>query len=306
MSRNTVGPRGSGRRIVAVAAVLVPILALAAASALRAAPEPPRPTIPGKFVWFDLLTTDPPAAEKFYGGLFGWTFEVQKTRENPYKVARLGGTPIAGMVDVSALKKEVPESTWLSYASVSDVDKAAAGIKGLKGKVLREPAEVGTYARAAVVADPQGALLGLVKLAKGDPPDGGQGPEGTFLWMEYVAEDAPGALAFYKDALGYDVNRLDAVTAVEYFVLKTGGISRAGLFASPWKEVKSNWLPYLRVADAAAAARKVESLGGRVLLAPKPEIRNGTLAIVADPSGAAVALQQWPIPEPAKSGGTRP
>ena len=59
MSRNTVGPRGSGRRIVAVAAVLVPILALAAASALRAAPEPPRPTIPGKFVWFDLLTTDP-------------------------------------------------------------------------------------------------------------------------------------------------------------------------------------------------------------------------------------------------------
>lgn len=301
MSRISTASRMNGRRIVAAAAFLVPIVALATAWALRAAaPETPRPSIPGKFVWFDLLTTDTPAVEKFYGGLFGWTFEAQKTRENPYKIARLGGTPVAGVVDVSARKSEVPNSTWLSYTSVSDVDKAAAEIKNRKGKVLREPADVGTYGRAAVVADAQGALLGLVKLAKGDPPDGALVPEGSFLWMEYVADDAPGALAFYKDALGYDVNRLDAVTAVEYFVLKSGGISRAGLYPSPWKEVKSNWLPYVRVTDAAAAAKKVESLGGRVLLAPKPEIRNGTLAIVADPSGAAVALMQWPIAEPAK------
>ncbi len=301
MSRSSTASRMYGRRIVAAAAFLVPIVALATAWALRAAaPETPRPTIPGKFVWFDLLTTDTPAVEKFYGGLFGWTFEAQKTRENPYKIARLGGTPVAGIVDVSARKAEVPTSTWLSYVSVADVDKAAAGFGSRKGKVLREPAEVGTYGRAAVVLDPQGALLGLVRLAKGDPPDGGQVPEGTFLWMEYLADDAPGALAFYKDALGFSADRVDSATAVEYFALVSDGHPRAGLYASPWKEVKSNWLPYVRVADAAAAAKKVESLGGRVLLAPKPEIRKGTVAIVADPSGAAVALQQWPIAEPAK------
>jgi len=301
MSRNNRVPRGNDRRLTAAAALLVPILALAAAAALRAAaPETPRPTIPGKFVWHDLLTTDAPAVEKFYGGLFGWTFEAQKGRENPYKVVRLAGNPIAGIVDISARKSEVPDSRWLSYASVSDVDKAAAEFGSRKGKVLRAPAEVGAYGRAAVVVDPQGALLGLVKLAKGDPPDGGSVPEGTFLWMEYVADDAPGALAFYKDALGYSADRVDAVTAVEYFALKSGGISRAGLYPTPWKEVKSNWLPYVRVTDAAAAAKKVEALGGRVLLAPKPEIRNGSLAIVADPSGAAVALQQWPIAGPAK------
>ena len=54
------------------------------------------------------------------------------------------------------------------------------------------------------------------------------------------------------------------------------------------------------MADAAAAAKKAEALGGRILLAPKPEVRNGTLAIVTDPSGAALALQKWPIEEPAK------
>jgi hypothetical protein len=299
MSRIETGtPR---RRAALAAALLLPIVALAAASALlAAAPEAPRPNLPGKFVWHDLLTTDSPAVEKFYAGLFGWTFEVQKGRENPYKVIRLAGVPVGGIVDVSAKKSEVPSSTWLSYISVADVDKAVAGFRGGSGKVLREPGPVGSSATAAVVVDPQGAILGLAKIAKGDPPDVDLVPEGSFLWMEYVAQDAPGAIAFYKDALGYIVERIDGGAAVEYYALKVGDKPRAGLYATPWKEVRSNWLPYVRVADAAAAAKKAEALGGRVLLAPKPEVRNGTLAIVTDPSGAALALQKWPIEEPAK------
>jgi hypothetical protein len=293
--------RTTMRSLGLAAALLVPILALAAASALRAAtPEPPRPTIPGKFVWHDLLTTDSPAVEKFYAGLFGWTFEAQKGRENPYKAIRLAGVPIGGIVDVSAKKSEAPSATWLSYVSVADVDKAVAGFRSGSAKVLREPGPVGSVATAAVVVDPQGAILGLARITKGDPPDAGLVPEGSFLWMEYVAEDAPGALAFYKDALGFTADPVEDGTKVEYFALKSADTPRAGLYASPWKEVRSNWLPYIRVADAAAAAKKAESLGGRIALAPSPEVRNGTLAIVTDPSGAAVALQQWPIPAPAK------
>jgi predicted enzyme related to lactoylglutathione lyase len=60
-------------------------------------------------------------------------------------------------------------------------------------------------------------------------------------------------------------------------------------------EVRPNWLPYVRVDDPSALARKAQALGGRVLLEPSPERRHGTLAIVADPSGAALALQKWPI-----------
>jgi len=57
--------------------------------------------------------------------------------------------------------------------------------------------------------------------------------------------------------------------------------------------VESNWLPYVRVDDAAALAGRVRDLGGEVLLAPSSEIRDGSLAIVADPSGAALALVEW-------------
>jgi predicted enzyme related to lactoylglutathione lyase len=291
--------KGWGIGLAFAAALLVPALVLAAKKPTTA--ETPRPTIPGKFVWHDLLTTDPAAVEKFYGGLFGWTFEAQAGRQNPYKVARLAGVPVGGIVDVSARKAEVPASIWLNYVSVPDVDKAAADVKGRNGKVLREPAEVGPYGRAAVVVDPQGALFGLARIARGDPPDDQAVPEGGFLWMEYIAEDVPGALAFYGGTFGYVSEKVDGGSAnVEYLALKTGGAPRAGLYERPWKELRSNWLPYVRVSDAAAAAKKAEALGGRVVLAPKPEVRNGTLAIVTDPSGAAVALQQWPIEKAAK------
>jgi predicted enzyme related to lactoylglutathione lyase len=55
------------------------------------------------------------------------------------------------------------------------------------------------------------------------------------------------------------------------------------------------WLTSFGVADPAAAAMLAESLGGKVLLAPSPEVREGTMAIVADPSGAVVVLQQVKI-----------
>ena len=59
--------------------------------------------------------------------------------------------------------------------------------------------------------------------------------------------------------------------------------------------MKPNWLPYLRVEDPAAMAARAESLGGRVILSPRPEIRGATVAIVADPTGGVVALQKWPL-----------
>ncbi len=73
--------------------------------------------------------------------------------------------------------------------------------------------------------------------------------------------------------------------------------SRAGLLQLPpeLEGVQPNWLPYVRVEDPAALAAKVLSLGGTVVIAPRAEIRNGTLAIVTDPTGAALALQKWPI-----------
>jgi len=42
-------------------------------------------------------------------------------------------------------------------------------------------------------------------------------------------------------------------------------------------------------------AARAAQLGGRVLLAPRSDLRDGTLALIADPTGAVLALQKWPL-----------
>ena len=83
-------------------------------------------------------------------------------------------------------------------------------------------------------------------------------------------------------------------------MLGQGGKNSAGIYVMPWKDLNSTWLPYVRVADAGAAAEKAKSLGGRVVLAPRADIRDGSLAIVVDPTGAALALQKFPFGKNAK------
>jgi predicted enzyme related to lactoylglutathione lyase len=164
------------------------------------------------------------------------------------------------------------------------------------GKVLVAPRAVKVGGRAAVVADPQGAALGLARLTAGDPADPAEPVVGRFFFAEYLAKDGPQALDFYKKLLGYDAAETDTGDGMHYFVLKHDR-PRAGLFQLPDSVtgVRPNWLPYVRVADPAASADKAKSLGGKVILQPSPERRKGTLAIVTDPGGAALALQKLPI-----------
>src|SRR5664279_2688674 len=56
---------------------------------------------PGKFIWADLFTPDPAAAQAFYTGLFGWeatTIERTSTSGTHwYVVMANGGEPVAGL-----------------------------------------------------------------------------------------------------------------------------------------------------------------------------------------------------------------
>jgi len=78
-----------------------------------------------------------------------------------------------------------------------------------------------------------------------------------------------------------------------YYVLEAGGRPRAGVTRLLAADVKPNWLPYVRVADVNATVGRVQALGGHVLIAPTPKIRDGRVALIQDPTGAAVAIQEW-------------
>ncbi len=55
------------------------------------------------------------------------------------------------------------------------------------------------------------------------------------------------------------------------------------------------WLTFFAVDDPVAAAERVRTLGGRVVLPPSPTLRDNTIAVVTDPAGAILVLQKFPM-----------
>jgi uncharacterized protein len=158
------------------------------------------------------------------------------------------------------------------------------------------PLRIEGIGRIAAVTDPEGAPLGLAGLEIEPPAEPADPPLARFFWREYFAHDAMKSLAFYKELNGYQDTLSTRKSLVPYHLLERNG-PQAGLIQLPEEltAVKSNWLPYLRVDDPGAMSARVTALGGRVILPVSDMVRNGTVAIVADPTGGAVALQKWPI-----------
>ena len=74
-----------------------------------------------------------------------------------------------------------------------------------------------------------------------------------------------------------------------YRVLRRGDIRRAGVLLAP-DEVSAQWLPYVRVEDAAGTAARAVKLGAEVV----SQDEDG--AILIDPTGAAIGVQSWDGP----------
>jgi len=246
----------------------------------------------GKFVWRDLHTENPAAVKPFYAGLFGWEFVETTAMGRPYTIVKSGGQPIGGIVKAVRQLPQQPNSQWLSYMSVPDVDRAAEQTRQAGGSVLAAPFDLPKVGRGAVVIDPQGAPLGLLRASFGDPADTPAPVLNSFLWTEELARDPAAAAKFYADLVGFEVVVSDQGDRT-FRVLKLGR-ERAGVIRMPFDGMQSTWLVSVMVADPAASAERAQQLGGRVLLMPRADVRSGSVALVADPSGAVLALQRWP------------
>ncbi|HEX5787469.1 MAG TPA: VOC family protein [Woeseiaceae bacterium] len=248
----------------------------------------------GKAVWHDLITEDLEAASRFYSGLFGWTLEPARGAAGQgYLVARDGNIYVAGLLQARRSAGS-NVSRWLPYVSVSNVDSATARVTDAGGTVLVAPRDV-PLGRVAAITDEEGAVLGLARSSFGDPDDATTaGAVNRVVWNELLADDPAEAARFYERVFGYQAREIER-RGGDYILLHASGGERAGILAKPVADWKPVWLTYFGVTDPAAAVARVEALGGRVVAAPSPELREGTMAVVTDPSGAVLVLQQWPV-----------
>jgi len=249
------------------------------------------PRLPGKFVWADLVTDDAAAARKFYGRLFGWTFQDVGN----YTIAANEDRPLCGIFQ-RPRPADRPEAKprWFGYISVPNVARAKSTIIKAGGRLLAAPKKMPQRGEQAVFADPEGAVFGVVKSSSGDPPDFLADP-GDWIWIELLSRDAAKAGGFYHAVAGYDVVTNDVSPRPDDYVFVSKGYARAAAFTLPADKPKIQpaWLLFVRVKNISDCVTQVEQLGGKVLLAPDTRLFNGKLAVIADPTGAELGVMEW-------------
>jgi hypothetical protein len=118
----------------------------------------------GDFAWNELMTTDMEAAKAFYGGLMGWEPKAWPLGDGgTYWLWKRGETSLGGAMAMSGAPGEPDRPAWTVYIAVDDVDAACGKAEALGGSVVMPPMDVPEVGRFAILADPAGAVFGVMK-----------------------------------------------------------------------------------------------------------------------------------------------
>ncbi len=245
----------------------------------------------GRFVWYELATTDIEAAEAFYASVVGWGTRDASMPGSDYSLFTAGDTPVAGLTNLPAdARRAGVAPQWRGYVGVGDVDVAVSRVNQLGGTVHVPPANVRNVSRMSVIADPEMATLALIEARE-------RGGERYKLdkprhvgWHELLAADVERAFAFYNGLLGWQKTHADASSMGTYQQFSAGAEAIGGVFTKPETSPLSLWLYYFNVGDIGAAAKRVETGGGEILYGPATAPGGAQIVHCTDPQGAIFAL----------------
>jgi predicted enzyme related to lactoylglutathione lyase len=248
----------------------------------------------GKFCWYELMTTDTEAAGKFYSHVVGWNLFEPGGPHAGYTLLRVGDQGIGGMMklpDEACAAGARPG--WMGYIWVPEVEAALAKVIAAGGAVHKEPADIPQIGRFAVVSDPQGANFILFRHSDDrEAPPFAPGTPGYVGWHELHAGERDSALAFYAGQFGWtrgEAHDMGGPVGV-YQLFEIGGIQSGGMMNKMEVFPHPFWLYYFNVDDIDAAAARVTSAGGQVVMGPH-EVPGGAWILQAiDPQGGMFAL----------------
>ena len=244
---------------------------------------------PGKVIWVDLVTPDLAAAEHFYGGMFGWTFQQIRPE---YAVALLGGRPLGGIVQRTVPTGQKRQPGWLTFIAVADLEAADKAALAHGAKSLAPPKTYPRRGSQAVFADPAGAVFAMLASSTGDSGDYLSVP-GEWIWSSLFTSDPARSADFYKAVFGYEVYDLPSDDDAQHVILASDDYARAGIHTLRPGHRHPHWLDFVRVIDTQQATAQAVALGGRVLVEPYVDRHGGHVAVIADPYGAPVGLMEW-------------
>lgn len=244
-----------------------------------------------RFVWYELMTTDPEAAAGFYRSVLGWEPKPFEASPFPYLVLEAAGQGVAGIM---ALPEEARAGGmppgWLGYVGVPDVDAATEKLRGAGGAVHKPPQDIPSVGRFSVVSDPQGAVFMLFTpaSAEGPKPNGGMP---AVAWHELHSTDWQKGFDFYAGQFGWAKHEAMEMGPMGTYQIfgEPGGEAMGGMMTNPMAP-RPHWLFYACVDDIDAAQKRLTDQGGTVLHGPQEVPGEAWIIQARDPQGAMFAI----------------
>lgn len=274
------------------------------------------------FVRVDLPTSDVARAARFYGNVFGWTFEHSQPRQAtrsspPVATSALTGrgapgddrwldiAPEVGLVEVG----EIPPAGGVAVAvGVDSIAGAFARIEHAGGRRVHGP-EVIDDIRTAVFADCEGNEIGLWSPGpEADfpwrPHQGASVVDGaTFQYVQLQATMLQRAARFYGEVFGWEFtppheshaptgpvpSAGQALYGRDVVLYCNDGRPQVGLLKVERVASSAGIRVAVGVDSTSAALDRIERAGGKVLL-QQAETRDAHVAMFADSEGNEVSL----------------
>jgi len=247
----------------------------------------------GRFIWYELMTTDTAAAQTFYRQVVGWGATDAQMPGMPYWMFNMNEQPVAGLMDLpEQARSMVSPPVWMGYVTVDDVDASVAQVRAKGGAVYVPPTDIPNMGRFSIVADPAGAAFGLWRSAnpaQDTPPD--MTAPGRVGWNELYGADPTTGFDFYASLFGWE--KKDSMEMGDMGVYQIFGPSDAalgGMMRKPEAMPVGAWGYYFNVSSVEEAAERVKAAGGQVVLGPM-EVPGGQWMLQGvDPQGAHFGL----------------
>ena len=181
------------------------------------------------------------------------------------------------------LPEGVP-SLWFNYVSVDEVDPLADVVTANGGSIVMGPVDLFDSGRMLHIQDPTGADLGLWQ-PKAHIGAGIVNTVGAMCWNELCTNDPEAAKAFYSALLGWEFYGDE-----HYIHISNRGRNNGGM--NKLDNMPPCWMPYFHVANIDDGMKRVEELGGAVVMGKYEAPDTGWWSVVRDPAGAVFYIMQ--------------
>lgn len=246
----------------------------------------------GKFVWYELMTTDSQAAADFYGKVIGWSAKDAGLADRSYTLLSMGPAMVGGMMDICEEARAAGVTpSWSGYIGVDDVQAYVDRIKTQGGALHHGPEDIPDIGRFAVVSDPDGAGFVLFQPGRGEPdsPPASDRP-GHVGWHELHAADGERAFDFYSGLFGWTKDQaMDMGEYGTYQLFAAGGTPIGGMMTKMPDTPAATWMYYFNVAAVDDTVDRIRQAGGQVVMGPHEVPGESWIIQCVDPQGAQFA-----------------